>query len=155
MRRCMERQEDPTCFTCPLHNPASKLSLYAIAAFVHACQVAATVRAWAIVTVVWEARAVEGQGPFDLWFYEYKVLIEVDGEQHVEGRFQSTGADEQTMLDRAKEAAAIDAGFHVVRLHYRDVHVFQAKLLEVLLRAMAGAPPTVYFTLSYPLTFLV
>lgn len=105
-----------------------------------------------VVTVVWEARAVQGQGPFDFWFYESKVLIEVDGEQHVEGSYQSTSAEEQMGRDREKDTAAVSAGFHVVRLHYRDVVWWSAVLFGALHQALAGVPPSVHFTPSYPPT---
>jgi hypothetical protein len=57
-------------------------------------------------TVVWEARVVEGWGPFDFWLWEWGVVVEVDGLQHTSAAHHGTEWQAQWLTDRCKEAAA-------------------------------------------------
>ena len=73
--------------------------------------------AWLASTpVVLQARLVPGVGPVDFWLYGTRVVVEVDGLQHRGLDYMSTRTEQQTARDKAKEGAAMHAGYHVVRL---------------------------------------
>lgn len=135
---------------CPFHNTERQISTHAQQAFAVTCQVASALGVYGRITIVWEAHLVKQFGPFDLWLYEHGVVIEVDGEQHIEGGFSFTSAEEQAARDREKDAAAVQAGLHVVRLHYQDKLYWGVLLYQVVLRVMRGAPPGNHYSPSYP-----
>jgi very-short-patch-repair endonuclease len=105
-------------------------------------------------TVVWEAHVVPDHGPFDMWLYGMSVLIEVDGQQHDAYMCHTTDAAEQAQRDRAKELVAVALGFHVVRLHYRDILMWGSTVEGALLEAVAGSARRVHYSPSYPTLYV-
>jgi very-short-patch-repair endonuclease len=93
---------------------------------------------------------VSGFRAFDLWFYELGVLVEVDGEQHSCSGFGSTDVTTQEWRDRVKEEAAVQDGYHVVRLHFSNVREWMGVMGVALEAAAAGKPACVHYTSAYP-----
>ena len=93
---------------------------------------------------------MRGYGPFDLWVYEHDLVVEVDGEQHNQASFGATSAEEQMARDRAKERAAVQSGYHVVRLHHADQHTWQCVLSVAMGAAMARRTAQVHYTPRCP-----
>jgi hypothetical protein len=94
--------------------------------------------------IVLEARPFAGcPTPFDFWLAGVGcVLVEVDGAQHTRGSMHGVTAAKQAAFDAAKDAAAIAATFHVVRLHVDDRWCWCALVLDACGRARRGDPPT-------------
>lgn len=94
-------------------------------------------------TIVWEAKVVPhavlpNAGAFDFWLREWMILVEVDGEQHTCDMHSTTGT-EQAMRDRRKEQAAVDLGYHVVRLDVHDMSQWR-KLFQSAFDAVFANP---------------
>lgn len=100
--------------------------------------------------VVWEARVVEGYGPFDFWLLEWGLLVEVDGMQHTEGAHHDIDAQSQSASDSAKDGAALAKGYHVVRLHVLDELSWLPTVCTAMREARCGGTPRVHKTMSYP-----
>lgn len=101
-------------------------------------------------TIVLEAQPFGQRMPFDMWLWEWGVLVEVDGEQHTQCSFGSTAVQEQMLMDARKEQAAIGHGLHVVRLHHADWLSWAPLVREVALAARSGVPPAVHRSPAYP-----
>lgn len=136
----------PTCFDCPIH--AGNASTPAQHAFALLCNTASTKEL--ACTVVIESHVLTGFGAFDFWLWEWGVLVEVDGAHHTNGSIYGKEAQEQMLLDRAKEQAAVEAGYRVVRLHCWDKLWWAATIDAALDEASLGLPPRVHHTPFYP-----
>ena len=85
--------------------------------------------------VIIEARVLEGfNGGMD-FTVEYKhqnmtkVLdIEVDGQQHFEGQYHQTTAEEQREIDKKKDRMALEQKRHLLRLHYNDLSFWRREI---------------------------
>ena len=140
--------ELPACFKCHYHSDTPRASNRARQAFAILCQISGWLEKRC--TVVWEARPEDGLGPFDFWLHELRVVVEVDGAQHTEGRYKSVEAWEQRLRDDAKDAAATAKGYHVVRLHvYDDTSEWHKAIRAAVFGALRGDAATVHRTPYY------
>jgi hypothetical protein len=129
-------------FHCPAHDMSA--STYAVTAHAIMCNlaVAFTRHYRKSFTVVWEVHAVSGQRAYDLVYYGRNVLVEVDGEQH---------ADQEALAyDMAKSRAALEEGYHVVRLHFAHMPYWRQVIVGAVEAAMGGKPARVHYTPGYP-----
>jgi very-short-patch-repair endonuclease len=74
--------------------------------------------------------------PFDAMLVPSGLLIEVDGEQHIDTDLKNVRVEEQQAQDATINAAVAAAGLCLVRLHYQDTrlewwHVLQAAKARV------------------------
>jgi very-short-patch-repair endonuclease len=102
--------------------------------------------------VVLEARVLPCYGAFDMMVEGARVLVlvEVDGAQHSYYGTSDAAAHEQQTKDKAKQEAAVRAGYHVVRLHYLDaVEEWCKQLVGALTASTRACMPRVWFTRSY------
>lgn len=58
--------------------------------------------------------------PFDILLVDYMVLVEIDGSQHFDERHHGKCSAEQQYRDAIVNAAVIEEGWGLVRLHYLD-----------------------------------
>ena len=139
-----------TCFDCPGHPPVGKKRCISKHARKGWGSLINVVRSMGYnFTVVWEARVVPDWGPFDLWVYECNVLVEVDGEQHTCTAYNGVEPQAQARYDHDKSNAAVQSGYHVVRLHHADALEWKGTLALALTAAIRGTPPTVHLTRSF------
>lgn len=105
-------------------------------------------------TIVLEPYVVpDVRAPFDFWLKEVGVLVEVDGQQHMEGSYRHTSLHDQVLRDYAKEEAALRAGYHVVRLHWADGSTWCDLVWEAVRQAMYGCMPRIHRSRSYPTVY--
>jgi hypothetical protein len=148
LRRWPDWAPVPRALQCPYHGAlrtASKPARHAFRVLIHYAGMLQLP-----CTVVWEACVVPGQGPFDFWLWEWRVLVEVDGQQHSGADCYGTDAVEQWLRDRMKETAAQREGYHVLRLDARDWLEWPA-LVERALAVVRANPctlPTVFYSPS-------
>eukprot|EP00198_Chlamydomonas_reinhardtii_P009041 XP_001698378.1 hypothetical protein CHLREDRAFT_206216 [Chlamydomonas reinhardtii] len=145
IRRCAPHA--PSCFNCTYHTSGRGASEAAQRAFRMLIDLAR--RLGEACTVVWEARVVEGCGPFDFWLWEWGVVVEVDGMQHTDTPHHGTEAQAQWLVDRWKEAAAVRKRLHVARLHVMDMVCWEAVVARALCAARNGIPPCVHYSDYY------
>ena len=98
--------------------------------------------------IVWQPRVIreKGVGAFDFWLFGACMLVEVDGEQHTDGRMHGEVAAVAIERDARKTEAAVRAGWNVVRLHVWDEHEWEGVLAFALDFAALGASPTAHYT---------
>ncbi len=133
-------QSWPNALLCPYHNhtasePQRKAFRIVLVPFARWLRMPCT--------IVWEAKVIPhdvlpNAGAFDFWLREWMLLIEVDGEQHTSDMHDTAGC-EQAARDRRKEQAAVDLGYHVLRLDVHDMPQWRA-LLEAAVQAVAANP---------------
>ena len=154
IRRCAPRA--PSCFNCPYHTTrGSSASASEIAQRAFRMLIDLAWQLGEACTVVWEARVVEGWGPFDFWLWEWGVVVEVDGLQHTSAAHHGTEWQAQWLTDRCKEAAAVRAGLHVARLHVMDMVLWGTVVRRAMLASRAGMPPCVHYSAYYVLPVIV
>ena len=61
-----------------------------------------------------------GGKPFDIYLVDRKLAVEVDGSYHFSGSYRGVPATVQYAWDRQVDAACMQQGQQLVRLHYRD-----------------------------------
>lgn len=100
--------------------------------------------------MVLEAHVLGGSwGAFDMWMHPHKLVVEVDGEHHFKGGMHGTGSNHQRLADKRKEDAAVGAGYHVVRMHYKDRNAWANVLEQGLRSVVQGRPPCVHRSPTY------
>lgn len=88
--------------------------------------------------------------PFDIFLVDYKLLIEIDGVQHFSEKHHSKCSAEQQYRDAIVNAAVLDKGWALVRLHYLDEEDQWKKTIEVALQQqMSSNAGFVYYSKSY------
>ena len=92
--------------------------------------------------------APPGQGgkPFDIYFPELGLAVEVDGAYHFVGSMHGMPAEAQYAWDRRVDDACMRQGQRLVRLHYRDEQEWAGAVLAAL-----SSKDTVTYTSSYRL----
>jgi hypothetical protein len=141
-----------TCFLCPIHRDIKPASKYAVWGWATACGVAAELKdeGFCHCTVVLEAHVLGGRwGAFDMWMHPCKLVVEVDGEHHFRGSMYGKANIRQRLADKRKEDAAVEAGYHVVRMHYKDRLVWANVLEQGLRSVVRGRPPCVHRSPTY------
>lgn len=88
--------------------------------------------------------------PFDIFLVDYKLLIEIDGSQHFSDKYQGKCSAEQQYRDAIINAAVLDEGWGLVRLHYLDVEDDWKETIGAALRQqMSSNAGFVYYSPSY------
>lgn len=90
--------------------------------------------------------------PFDIVLTKYQLLIEVDGIQHFENKYHGKDCAEQLYRDAIINAAAIEGGWGLVRLHWADEeYAWRETILSALstnwstARALCAAAPPIHW----------
>lgn len=111
-QQCIKDGDRARCFTCPMHERTP--SKHAQVAYGKLCSLVAGTG----MRIVCEAAVVKGLGyAFDFWVHPLHVLVEVDGERHTR---DTKAGSRQRIKDRAKDAAALAADYHVLWLHHSN-----------------------------------
>lgn len=88
--------------------------------------------------------------PFDIFLVDYKLLIEIDGSQHFSNKYQGECSAEQQHRDAIINAAVLDEGWGLVRLHYLDVEDDWKETIEAaMLQQMSSNAGFVNYSPSY------
>lgn len=114
-----EGKGQPTCFLCPWHDDWRKgVSQYGYRAYAVMCSLLGDRRRQGRPsgTIAWEAHAVKGLPPYDMYVIGPELLIEVDGEGHSSKPMHGHSVRAQKAVDARKDAGARAAGVELVRL---------------------------------------
>jgi hypothetical protein len=124
----------PSCFLCPWHSEPRRVSSWTYKAYAELCSILAMRRELGqrCGTVVWEAHAVAGQRAYDLYVYEAKLLIEVDGEGHTDAPMFGVSVAQQRAIDACKDQAARNAGLALLRLSHADRKLWRERMNKAL-----------------------
>lgn len=88
--------------------------------------------------------------PFDILLVDYMLLIEIDGNQHFQEKHHGKCSAEQQYKDAIINAAVLDEGWSLVRLHYMDdEESWKATIAAALQQEMASNGAFVHFSPSY------
>lgn len=88
--------------------------------------------------------------PFDILLVDYMLLIEIDGDQHFHEQHHGKCSAEQQYRDAIINAAVLDEGWGLVRLHYMDDEEGWRKTIEAALQQkMSINGGFVYYSPSY------
>ena len=87
-----------------------------------------------------------GGKPMDIYFPRARLAVEVDGSHHFSGSMHGVPAAQQYDYDRQVDAACVEQGQRLVRLHYLD----EGQWVEAVLAAR-NSKETVTYTNSYGL----
>lgn len=93
--------------------------------------------------------------PFDMVLTKYQLLVEVDGIQHFEDKYHGKDCAEQLYKDAVINAAAIEGGWGLVRLHWADdKNAWRETILSALEHQLEYTKGFVCFSPSYSMGIL-
>lgn len=71
---------------------------------------------------IYQAKVVDRHNaPIDFYVPDINLLIQVDGEQHFDIKYKNTTVKHQQQLDLKCDTRAIEMGFNLLRLHFKDI----------------------------------
>jgi hypothetical protein len=88
--------------------------------------------------------------PFDILLVDYLLLIEIDGSQHFSDKHHGKCTAEQQYRDAIIDAAVLDEGWSLVRLHYLDAEKeWQETIEAAVLHQMSSKGGSVHYSPYY------
>jgi hypothetical protein len=100
----------------------------------------------------YECRALRGKfGPFDFWFPDIQLAVEVDGEQHFAGGMFNDASDVVRCRDYSKMRACWEMGWGMLRVHHFDARDFYTLLRRAELERLQNpCHAFVIFSAAWP-----
>jgi hypothetical protein len=87
---------------------------------------------------VCESRVIPGKpkSPVDIFFVQHRLVCQIDGEPHFKGKMHGTPSKLFQQRDKEFDAAAWDAEFRLLRMHFEDMANFEDYLFDAIQRCI-------------------
>jgi hypothetical protein len=102
---------------------------------------------------VCESRVIPGKpnSPVDIFFIQLRLVCQIDGEPHFKGKMHGVPSKMFQQRDKEFDAAAWDAGFRLLRMHFADMENFEDYLFDAVQRCIHQPDkPFILYSIKWP-----